>query len=153
RTLDRQWAFVDERFADRLRPALVSVLSQKQLFAGTLMSKALGAGPAVSVTNHLPDLDFFCNRGAKDIIPLWRDRTAQEANITTGLLDALGSCYGHRVTPEELFAYCVAVLASPWYVQTFEAELATPGPRIPLPAAVRLFREGARLGYSFVWLQ
>lgn len=153
RTLDRQWAFIDERFADRLRPAMVAVLGPKQVFAATLMSKTLGAGPAVTVTNHLPDLDVFCNRGAKDIIPLWRDAGASQANITAGLLDELGSRYGHPVAPEEFFAYCVAVLAGPTYVETFEAELATPGPHIPVAEVAALFHEGASLGARYVWLQ
>ena len=65
RTFDRQWALVDERLADRLRPALVAVLGPQQIFATTLMSKTLGTGPAISVTDLLPDMDVFCNRGAK----------------------------------------------------------------------------------------
>jgi hypothetical protein len=107
----------------------------------------------MSASSLLPDMDVFCNRGAKDIIPLWRDALASQANITVGVLGALGTCYSRPVSPEELFAYCVAVLGGPAYAKTFEAELATPGPRVPVTADKDIFREGVRLGAELVWLQ
>ena len=92
RSLDRQWCMADERLADFLRPALVRSLGPRQVFAaGTLMSKTLGSGPAVSVTNCLPDMDVFCNRGAKDVAPLWLDAEGTPgANVTRGVLEHLG---------------------------------------------------------------
>ena len=36
RNLDRQWALIDERFADRLRPDLISTMSDEQLFVITM---------------------------------------------------------------------------------------------------------------------
>ena len=153
RCLDRQWAFVDERFADRLRPNLVSTLGPRQVFAVTLMSKQLGAGPAVGITNCLPDMDSFCNRGAKDVIPLWRDASAKHPNIPAGLLTTVSSTLGSHISPEDLFSYCGAILGSPAYAEMFEHDLATPGPRIPLTADPLLFKHGALLGAKFVWFQ
>lgn len=153
RTLDRQWAFADERLADFLRPSLVATLSQKQVFAATLMSKQLGQGPAVSVTSLLPDMDVFCNRGAKDIIPLWRDKEGTQPNLTRGLLDKVASRLNRVVSVEELFSYCTAILAGPSYAAEFESELTTPGPRIPITVDPMLFNRGALLGARFIYLQ
>jgi hypothetical protein len=153
RALDRQWAMADERLADFIRPSLVGTLGARQVFAATLMSKQLGKGPAISVSECLPDMDVFCNRGAKDIIPLWRDAAASQPNTPAGLLNAVSSNLGVPVTPQELFCYCIAILGGPTYTSLFERELAAPGPRIPLTADPHTFRRGALLGAEFVWLQ
>ena len=153
RSLDRQWCLADGRFADYLRPSLFYALGPKQVFGTTLMSKALGTGPAVSVTNLLPDMDVFCNRGAKDVIPLWRDPQGTQPNVTSGLLSMVSTRLGQPVSPGDLFSYCVAVLAGPYYAEKFRQELATPGPRIPITADNLMFRRGARLGAHFIWLQ
>lgn len=153
RSLDRQWCMLDERLADFIRPSLVYTCGPRQVFAATFMSKTLGRGPAVSVTNLLPDMDVFCNRGAKDVIPLWRDPAGTTPNVTPGLLAALSSRVGISISAEQLFAYCMAVLAGPAYTDRFEGELATPGPRIPIAEDAEVFREGVRLGGQFVWLQ
>jgi hypothetical protein len=152
RAFDRQWCFLDERLGDYLRPALYRALSDKQVFAVTLMSKQLGMGPAVTVTECLPDMDVFCNRGAKDVIPLWRDRSATEPNITRGLLSRVSGEIGVQVTPEMLFCYVVALLASPSYTEWFVDDLAIPGPRLPITKSRELFERGVDLGGKCVWL-
>lgn len=153
RTLDRQWAFCDERLADYIRPSLVNTLGSNQVFAFTLMSKQLGIGPAVGVSHCLPDMDVFCNRGAKDVIPLWRDSAATQPNIPNGLLARLKSQLELHITPEDVFCYCIAILAGPCYGDLFKKELATPGPRIPITTDSALFRRGVLLGAQFIWLQ
>lgn len=153
RSLDRQWAFVDERFADRLRPTLAATVGPRQVFATTLMSKQLGDGPAICFTASLPDMDVFCNRGAKDIIPLWRDPSATQPNVTSGVIDKISSFLGLKVQEEDLLCYCAAVLGSPHYAEMFEEELTIPGPRIPISKDRLLFKEGVNLGAQFIWLQ
>lgn len=153
RTLDRQWCLADERLADFIRPSLVRTLGPRQLFAATLMSKPLGSGPAISVTNCLPDMDIFCNRGAKDIIPLWRNSAGDQPNVTEGVLSTLATRLGTEVKTEDLFCYCIAILAGPTYTSTFAAELARPGIRIPLTEDISVFLRGVRLGAKIVWLQ
>jgi hypothetical protein len=74
------------------------------------MTKMLGVGPAMIVTSELPDLDVFCGRGGKDVIPLYRDVAGAEPNVTGGLLDALGKEYGAPCSAEDLAAYVYAVL-------------------------------------------
>jgi hypothetical protein len=153
RALDRQWAFADERLADFIRPSLVATLSDKQVFAATLMSKQLGSGPAICVSSLLPDMDVFCNRGAKDVIPLWRDPDAIHPNLPVGLTEAMASILDLPVSPEQLFSYTTAILGSPTYAARFAKELATPGPRIPITDNAELFLRGALLGAKYIWLQ
>ena len=59
---------------------------------------------------------------------------------------------GCEVGPEDLFAYCYALLASPAYVGRFSEELTIPGPRVPLTKDPALFRQGAALGTVLIRL-
>ncbi|MBV8590824.1 MAG: hypothetical protein JO212_12350, partial [Acetobacteraceae bacterium] len=111
-----------------------------------MLSQPLGHGPALIATALLPDLHMFCGRGAKDIIPLWRDAAATAPNVTGGLLHHLERAYGSRVTTEDLAAYALALLGGPAYAKRHWNELAIPGPRLPLTRDERLFREAAALG-------
>lgn len=153
RALDRQWAMIDARLADRIRPQLINVMGEKQIFACTMMSKQLGEGSAICVTNLLPDLDIFCNRGAGDIIPLWRDADARNPNIAPTTITKFSSILGDQINAKEIFAYSVAMLASPYYSSRFKADLTIPGPRIPITKEPSLFKRGVRLGSYFIWLQ
>jgi len=85
-------------------------------------------------------------------MPLWRDATATEPNVTGGLLDLLSRELGRPIWPEDLFAYAYAVLASPGYVERFSEELTIPGPRIPLTRDPSLFAEAAQIGQRLIWL-
>ena len=150
RSFDRQWTWVDTRFGDRFRNDLWLTQSDKQIFMTSLLTKVLGNGPAATVTSHVPDLDYFCKRGGKDVIPLWRDAAASEPNIAAGLLDKLAETYGVAVSPEDLFSYIYGILASPSYVETFSEELVLPGPRLPVTKDAALFGEVSALGRSLI---
>lgn len=113
----------------------------------------LGSGPAAMATNLVPDMHFFSGRGAKDVVPLWRDARASEANIAVGFLDQLGGELGLDVGAEELFAYVHAVLSAPDYTHRFADELEVPGPRIPMTCDSGLFSRAADLGRRLIWLQ
>ena len=152
RSFDRQWLIADSRLADFIRPVLWQVYSDRQVYMTSLLTKVLGIGPAATVAADVPDLDHFCNRGGKDVIPLWRDAEATEPNVTGGLLAALESELGCEVGPKDLFAYCYALLAAPAYVERFSEELTIPGPRIPLTKDAALFRQGASLGSDLIRL-
>lgn len=147
RSFDRQYCFVDTRLNDRPRPPLWRVQSAKQLTLSSLLTKELGNGPAASVTTLIPDLDFFSGRGGKDIIPLWRDAEALAPNVTKGLLDAVNS-----ESPEDLFAYCYALLSAPDFTARFAEELDVPGPRVPLTRDGALFNRAGALGRELIWL-
>lgn len=144
RSLDRQYCLADARLGDFLRPPLWQAHGPRQLFLSSLLRGQLGDGPAATVTHLIPDLDHFRGSfGGKNVIPLWRDAAATTANVHP----ALG------LDPEELFAYCVAILSAPGYTTRFAAELELPGPRIPLTRDGGLFRQGAELGRRVVWLE
>ena len=69
-----------------------------------------------------------------------------------GLLTELSEQYGRPVTGPDLFAYVVAVAASPTYTERFAAHLRQPGLRIPITAVGILFDEAVALGREVVWL-
>jgi hypothetical protein len=153
RSLDRQWAFYDVRFGDRLRPDLWGVFGPTQIFVTGLLTKVVGTGPALTATSYLPDLDHFSGRGAKDVIPLWRDPEGQFPNVTEGLLQKLSREYDADVGPEDLLAYVFGVLGGLSYTRRFWDELELPGPRVPLTRDRELFRRMAVLGRRLIWLQ
>ena len=153
RSFDRQWLLADARLLDRPRPPLWSVHSDRQVYLSSLLTNVLGSGPAATVAANIPDLDHFRGSyGAKHVVPLWRDAEATEPNVTGGLLAALELEVGYEVRPEDLLAYCYALLSSPDYVDRFSEELTIPGPRIPLTKDPVLFRQGAALGAELIWL-
>jgi len=96
-------------------------------------------------------MNFFHGRNGK-AIPLWRDAAATEPNVTEGILPLLSETYGENVTPEELFAYTYALLASPAYTEQFSEELSIPGPRLPLTKDYGLFQQAVEAGKRLIWL-
>ena len=152
RSFDRYWVLRDNRLCDRPRPTLLRSESKCQIYLTSLLTKVLGEGPSAIVTALTPDLDHFCNRGAKDVIPLWEDAARNKPNITHYLLDRLCNTYGHDISAEDFFAYCYAILFTPQYVTRFWDELTIPGPRVPITKGVALFEQAASLGRKLIWL-
>lgn len=152
RSLDRQYCLADSRLADFPRPTLWRTMSARQLFMTSLLADLLGSGPAATLANVIPDMHHFSGRGGKDIIPLWRDAACTEPNVTSGVLDALTSGLGEAIEPEDLFAYCYAILSAPDYVERFLEELEVPRPHVPITRDVELFRTAVQLGRRLVWL-
>ena len=153
RSMDRQVVIADGRLMDRSGPPLWHAHSDQQVYLTSLLTGVLGTGPAAVATAHIPDLHHFRGSfGGKDAIPLWRDANASEPNVTVGLMAQLGEELGFEVRPEDLFAYCYALLASPDYVERFSEELIVPGPRIPLTKDPALFRQGAGQGADLIRL-
>jgi len=151
RSFDRQWMLPDGRLMDRPRPPLWSSMGNQQVFMTSLLTKVLGDGPGAVSSADIPDLDCFSGRGAKDVIPLWRDSAATEANLTEGLQAVLASELGDAATPEALFAYVYAVLAGN-YTERFRMDLEVPGPRIPITKDIALFEKMVELGKRLIWL-
>ena len=151
RALDRHWVIADSRVGDRIRPELWQAHSQNQVYITSLLTNVLGKGPAGIATEEVPDLHYFCGRGAKDVIPLWRDPDATQPNVTNGMLDAIGTAHGVAVSAERLFAYAYGVLSQPTYVERFWDELEQPPPHLPITKNRELFERvadhGARLLY------
>lgn len=153
RSFDREWLIADARLLDRHSPGLWRAHGGQQVYMTSLLTEVLGEGSAAIATALLPDLHHFRGSfGGAHVTPLWRNPAASEPNITHGVLDTLQGSYGRSVAPEDLFAYCYALLSTPEYVQTFWDELTIPGPRIPITKDAKLFDEAAALGKELVWL-
>ena len=153
RSFDRQWILYDPRLLKTESPPLWASRSDRQIYLCSLLRSKLSAGPAVTVSAHVPDFHCFCGRGGKDVIPLYRDAAAVQSNVTVGLLETLGAALGCTVTPEDLAAYVVVVLSAPQYQQRFALDLVTPGPRVPLTADTSLWKRAVDLGKELIWLQ
>ena len=152
RSFDRHWILPDNRFCDRPRPDLWTAHGERQAYLTSLLTAVLGIGPASVACAHPPDLHYFCGRGAKDIIPLWRDAEATQPNLPATLLDRLTAALGQPVSAEDFFAYTYAVLHAPGYVETFSEELTVPGPRLPVTRDAVLFTRAVALGRRLLFL-
>ncbi|MDR1145864.1 MAG: N-6 DNA methylase [Verrucomicrobiales bacterium] len=153
RSFDRQYAIADNRIGGRMNPALWASHSDKQIYMASLLTKILGVGPSVTVSVHPPDMDYFCNRGGKDIIPLWRDTAATVPNITVSVLDKLSAALDITVSAEDFFAYAFAVMSAPAYTENFSEELSIPGPRLPITQNTKLFQRVVSAGRRLLFWQ
>ena len=112
----------------------------------------MGIGPAATATCHVPDIGHFYGRGAKDIIPLWRDSAASKPNVNSRMLSQIKKTLGGQITAEGLFAYAYAILSSPCYVDTFWDQLELPPPRLPITKDSKLFQRVASHGRRLLYL-
>ena len=152
RQFDRQCALIDNRFGDRMRPPLISVIGEKNIFFSSLLTKVMGKGAAIGVSADVPDLHVFCGRGGKDIFPLYRDGSGTDPNVTRGVIDALSSDYCREISVEDFAAYVYALLGGQSYTRRFWNELETPGPRVPITKDREVFERTAALGRQLIWL-
>jgi hypothetical protein len=157
RSFDREWTFNDPRLAKTESPSLWASLSERQVFMTSMMTAPLGAGPAATCTIFVPDKHYFCGRGGKDVVPLYRDAKGTP-NVFDGTLEVITKVHTEHepsaggVSVEDLFAYCYAILAGTDYTQRFAEELETPGPRVPVSADLGLFSEAVAFGTRLLWL-
>ncbi len=153
RSFDRQWAIADHRVADFPRPDLWRVRGTRQLFLTTLTSTKFGRGPALTVTPYVPDLHHFSGRGAKNVIPMYRDGSAQEPNLPAGLLESLGDVIGNPVAVEGLVAYVHALLGTGAFSARYADELAEVAEPVHVPVTrdPDLFNRAVQLGRDLLW--
>ena len=152
RSFDRQFVFNDARLLDRPGPPLWRSHGEQQVYVTSLLTKILGAGPALTACAVIPDLDHFSGRGAKDTIPLYRTADASQANILPGLLEILGTAYQLTVTPEDFLAYIYGALAQPAFTARFAEELETRELRVPITKDAALFEPVRGIGARLLWL-
>lgn len=103
RSFDRQWIIADNRVVDAPKKDFWRVRGGEQVFLTTLTSTKLGRGPVLTVSPYVPDLHHFSGRGAKNVMPLYRD-AAGAANVTDGVLEVLGQALGEAPGAEDLLA-------------------------------------------------
>ena len=152
RSFDLQHVIADARLLDRASPPLWLTKGDNQVYMTSLLTDVLGSGPATTASSELPDLHHFRGRGAKDVIPLWRDADAIDPNVTKGLLEKLRDAFGCPTTAEGLFAYAYGILAQPAYVDQFWDELELPPPRLPITKNADLFNRVADHGAELLYL-
>lgn len=151
RFLDRQYVIADGRVISCPRPALWRCQSNRQVYLMSRLTQLLGYGPALIASKLLPDLHHL-GGGGKDVMPLYRDGAATEANLRPGLLELLTERYGRAVTPEDLAAYLYGILGQPAFTRRYYNELKTRQVRAPLTADAGLFARGREIGASLLWL-
>jgi hypothetical protein len=151
RSFDRQWIIPDARLINQPNPTLWDAYSAQQVYLTALERVSPWAGPAVTFTGLVPDLDHYHGRGGR-VYPLWRDRAAEETNVKPALLTQLAKLYGQPVKAEDVMAYIAAVMAHPAFTARFAPDLVRPGLRVPLTADASLFNEAVRMGREVVWL-
>lgn len=152
RSFDRQYLIADARLIDRPSPPIWLAHGDKQIYLTSLLTKPLGKGPALTSCSIIPDLDHFSARGAKDIIPLYRDRDGKNANVTPGLLENLEEALKLKMTLEDFLAYIYGVLAHPEFTNRFASELETKELRVPITKDSSLFRKVRDIGRRLLWL-
>ena len=152
RSFDRHYIIVDGRLMSRPRPDLWRVHGEQQVYISTMLQRILSKGPALTCATLIPDLNHFCNRGAKDAIPLYRTADASQANITPGLIEKLGKAYRRNVTPADFLAYVYGILAQPAFTTRFENELETRKLCVPITKDAALFEKVHKTGARLLWL-
>lgn len=152
RSFDRQWIIPDARLINQPNPRLWEIRSPKQLFLTAFTEVSPKSGPALTISGLIPDLHHYKGSFGGRVYPLWADATSSTPNLSTGLIELLSTRYGKTVNAEEFFAYIAALLAHPAYTARFQADLSTPGLRVPITADLATFEEVAALGRRVVWL-
>lgn len=152
RSFDRQWIIPDGRLINRPNPTLWENNSNQQVYLTALRAHAPTAGPAVTLSAAIPDLDHYHGRGGR-VFPLWADRQTQASNVKKGLLRAVADATGVTVSAPDLMAYLAAVAAHPAYTARFRSDLVQPGLRFPMTDEATLFAEAVDIGREVIWLQ
>ncbi len=152
RFLDRQFLIADGRVLARPREPLWRTASTGQLYFSSLLTSPLGNGPGLAVSADVPDRHHFSGRGAKDLLPLWRDAAATQPNLHPRLLETLAAQYGRAVTAPDVAAYLYGVLAQPAYTARFAAELQNRAVHVPVTLDGALFETARALGARLLYL-
>ncbi|CAM2154501.1 N-6 DNA methylase [Paraburkholderia tropica] len=152
RSFDRQFVIKDNRVGDYFRPSLWAASSQKQVYFASLLTKVLGGGPALTVSAFVPDMDYFSGRGAKDVIPLYRDAEAMNANLHPDLQGTLEEAVGCPVGADDFAAYLYGILSCSSFVEEFHDELENRELRVPISLDPGLFREAVAIGRRLLFL-
>ena len=151
RSFDRQWIIPDGRLINRPNPTLWATHSSRQVYMTALHRTAPSAGPAVTFSAAIPDLDHYNGRGGR-VFLLWADREHRTPNLKLSLLHEVAEALGVGVTAQNLMAYLGAVAAHPAYTARFRSDLVQPGLRFPMTADISLFAEAVEIGREIIWL-
>ena len=152
RSFDRQWIIPDGRVINRPNPTLWQNHSRHQVYLTVLHRTSPTAGPAITFSAAIPDLDHYKGSFGGRVFPLWADRQGQKPNVKAGVLRELGVALDMKVGAIDLMAYLAAVAAHPDYTARFQSDLVQPGIRFPVTAEPSLFRDAVEIGREVIWL-
>ena len=151
RSFDRQWIIPDNRLINQPNPELWKVYTDRQIYLTALTRTSPSAGPTLTFTSLIPDLDHYKGSFGGRAFPLWFDQKATIPNVPSQLLAHLSQKYSRQVSAEDLMAYIAAVAAQPAFTARFKSDLVKPGIRIPLTANGDIFESAAELEHV-IWL-
>ncbi len=151
RSFDRQYVIYDVRVMDMPRRPLWQVRGKNQVYVTEQHAHAIESGPGLTVTSLVPSVHHFNGRGGR-VLPLYRCKDAQLANLAPGLMKELERHLKTQVTAPDVLAYIAAVTSHPAYTRRFAAELLTPGIRIPLTKDTDIWNEAVDTGRTILWL-
>ncbi len=152
RSFDRQYIIADGRLMSRPRPDLWRAHGEQQVYFTTAFTQALSSGPSLCACACIPDLHHFTGRGAKDVVPLYREAAAANPNILPGLLDLFGKTYRRGVTSEDFCAYVYGALAQLAFTARYAKELETRELRVPITKNAVIFEKVRDIGARLLWL-
>ena len=152
RSFDRQYAIVDSRVGDYLRPVLWLSKSVNQIYFLSSFSQVLTSGPSLTIASNPPDYHCFNGRGSKDVLPLYRDDEGKEANLHPELLKKLSESLGYQVAAIDWACYLYCVAGHPGYIELFKQDISRRDIRIPITTSHELFSEAIALGKVLIHL-
>jgi hypothetical protein len=152
RSFDRQWIIPDSRVINQPNPRLWEIRSSRQVYITELARFSPTSGPALTLTELIPDLHHYKGSFGGRVYPLWADAGGTIPNVRPKLLSFLSQRYEIEVTADALVAYVCAVAAHPAFTEKFRKDLSTPGLHIPLTADRGVFEEAVRAGRRVIWL-
>ncbi|KIN73563.1 type ISP restriction/modification enzyme [Sulfitobacter guttiformis] len=152
RSFDRQWLIPDSRLINQANPTLWNIQSPNQVFLTSLSRSSPSNGPAITISELIPDLDHFKGSFGGRVFPLWAENTSTQPNVRPALLAAITTALGNSINALDLFSYIAAIAANPAYTARFQADLVQPGLRIPMTAQATLFQEAVNIGKQVIWL-
>ncbi len=152
RSFNRQWIIPDARIITQPNAGLWGSRSERQVYITALTRTSPSSGPALTMTGLVPDLDHYRGSFGGRVFPLWRDADATIPNVRATVLAAVTEKHGTPVNAEDVVAYIAAVAAHSTFTARFQADLSTPGLRIPFAADRQTFAEAADLGRTVIWL-
>jgi len=151
RSFNRQWIIPDARVITQPNAELWGSRSDSQVFLTAPSDRSPTNGPAVTISALVPDLHHYNGRGGR-VFPLWRDADVSISNVRPALLRFLTKQYGFCVSADVVMAYIAATAAHPAFTARFQADLSTPGLRIPFTADTDIFTDAVDLGRTVIWL-
>jgi len=146
RPLDQRYLYNHRAYGDFLRPDLQLVWGRSNICLYA-MPVGTGAGPAVWCHGLLPDYHSFRGSYGGYAFPLYDRRPDVNApNLSSALVDSLGTAYGEPVDAEDVFDAILCLLSATSYTRRFAEDLEDVFPHVPFPARFPVFANAVRIG-------